>query len=251
MDAYKLKWIAIIGMVLSHVVIAWWEIIPIPLAVPLAMAGGLTFPIMAYFVVEGYRYTSNVRRYVFRMFVFGVISIPFHILTFRMFAFNIMFTLIVGVLCLILYDKIKIRPLFWLLFIFISLLTMVPVMFDWSVIGVIVILLFHIIRNEKSRRIIPPIVAGVYMTALTLFMAWTFTHPYIEVHMATYDFELSLASTAALGGFIASAVLLMKFNGERGKRMKWFFYAFYPAHLAILGIVSLALGLVDFSVFGF
>ena len=53
LDAYKLKWIAIIGMVLNHIVIAWWDIVPVGLAVPMYAAGGLTFPILSYFVVEG------------------------------------------------------------------------------------------------------------------------------------------------------------------------------------------------------
>ncbi|MCL1787473.1 MAG: hypothetical protein FWG38_05765 [Defluviitaleaceae bacterium] len=54
LDAYKLKWVAVIGMILNHVVITWWEIIPALLRIPLYAAGGLTFPIMGYFVVEGY-----------------------------------------------------------------------------------------------------------------------------------------------------------------------------------------------------
>jgi len=80
LDAYKLKWIAIIGMFFNHMVVTWWDILPIWLAFPLYAAGGLTFPIMAYFVVEGYRHTSSLPKYILRILLVGVIALPFHIL---------------------------------------------------------------------------------------------------------------------------------------------------------------------------
>jgi hypothetical protein len=254
MDAYKLKWIAIIGMVLNHIVIAWWDIIPVGLAVPMYAAGGLTFPILTYFVVEGYKHTSNKKKYILRLFIFGVISIPFHALTFGYLGFNILFTIIVGLVSILLYDKIKKRPLFWVLFVIIALLTTMPIFFDWAIIGVIVLLLTHIIRNEKKRRVVPAVVAGLFMLVFSLFGLWAVNNPYIQdelVGMPGYDSTLMLVSTVFIVGCIGAAFLLRSFNGERGKRMKWLFYAFYPLHLAVLGIIALVLGFVDFSVFGF
>jgi len=70
LDAYKLKWIAIIGMVLSHMVYAWQDIMPLWLMIPLMATGGLTYPIMGYFVIEGYKHTSDVKKYLLRLFVF-------------------------------------------------------------------------------------------------------------------------------------------------------------------------------------
>jgi len=250
LDAFKLKWIAIIGMVLNHIVIAWWEIIPVGLAVPMYAAGGLTFPIMAYFVVEGYRHTSDLKKYILRLFIFGVISIPFHILTFGYFGLNIMFTIIMGIVSVLLYDKIKIRPLFWIVFLVIALLTTVPIFFDWAIIGVLVILLTHIIRNENTRRVVPAIVARVFMFAFSLFGVWTANDPYGQVElvgMPGYDSALMLVSTVFIIGCFAAAFLLKRFNGERGKRMKWLFYSFYPLHLAVLGVVSYLMGWVDLS----
>ena len=56
--------------------------------------------------------------------------------------------------------------------------------------------------------------------------------------------------TFAVGAFLG-AILIRNFNGERGRRMKWLFYSFYPLHLAVLGGVALALSLVGLGVFGF
>jgi hypothetical protein len=257
-DAYKLKWIAIIGMVLNHIVIGWWDIIPVWLALPMYASGGLTFPIIAHFVVEGYKYTSNLKRYILRLLIFGVIAIPFHTLTFGFVSLNIMFTIIVGILCILLYDKMKNRPLFWILFVIITLLTAIPVPFDWAVIGVIVILLTHTIKNENKRRIVPAVVAGLTMLVSTLLMLALHHSGVLDAEyfyqielLAGYDETLMLVTNVFIIGCLAAAFLLKNYNGERGKRMKWLFYAFYPLHLAIIGIGALLLGFVDFSVFRF
>jgi len=260
LDAYKLKWIAIIGMITNHMAIAWWEIIPLWLAYPLYAAGGLTFPIMAYFVVEGYKHTSNLGRYMLRLLVFGLIAAPFHILALGvplgggnpMFYpwLNIMFSIVLGLTVLKLYDKIKIRVLFWLLYV----LIIVPIsfiFFEWSFIGVTMVLLYYIIRGESTRRIVPPIFAAVCFLGLSLLSAAA-PMPEIEglnrLLIMNSDFVRVMPTFSV--GIVLAALLLQGYNGERGKRMKWLFYAFYPLHLAVLAIVALALGLIDLSVFG-
>ena len=252
LNAYQLKWIAIIGMILNHIVFAWWENLPIGLAIPLYAAGGLTFPIMSYFVVEGYRHTSNLKKYILRLLIFGIIAVPFHVLTFRMVSLNIMFTIVVGLISLVLYDKIKFRPLFWLLFVVLCVLTILPVPFDWSIIGPIVVILTHAIKDESKRRVVPSIVAGVFILVITLITVATFDslYEYTVDGPGAYR-EFHLVSLSFLAGCIVAAVLLKNFNGERGKRMKWLFYGFYPLHLAVLGGVALAMGLVELDVLRF
>jgi len=260
MDAYKLKWLAIIGMILNHMVIAWWEIIPVWLAIPLYMAGGLTFPIMAFFVVEGYRHTSNLKRYVLRLFIFGAIGAVFHPLVFGMIGMNILFTIIVGIFALILNDKMRIRPLFWVIFVVLCLLTAFPLPFDWGIIGIVMILLTHKIRNESRRRMLPAIIGGAFallgsLLGIASFYLLKYT-PGMEEEFAALleggiDLGFLIVSIPFFIGCIVAAFLLKNFNGERGRQMKWLFYIIYPVHLAVIGLIALALGLVDLSVFGF
>lgn len=81
-DGFKMKVIAILAMLLNHIgsgfsiyeqsnlVFVFTEFI-----------GKLTFPIMAYLLVEGFLYTRNRKHYAIRMMIFWLISIyPFHLL---------------------------------------------------------------------------------------------------------------------------------------------------------------------------
>ena len=258
LDAYKLKWIAIIGMILNHMVITWWEIIPTGLALPMNAAGGLTFPIMAYFVVEGYRHTSNLKRYILRLLMFGLIALPFHILALSIPLgggnpliyplLNILFTIIFSLLVLVIYDKMKSRVLFWILYVI--LIFPISNLFEWQFIGVTMVLMYHIIRNEKARRIVPPIFAGVLNLgfALLAIVAMSFM-PYVEGAPQTLatNVDFLRIMPSFIIGVIAAAVLLYNYNGERGKRMKYLFYVIYPVHLAVLAGVGLALGIISFG----
>jgi len=242
LDAYKLKCIAIIAMVLNHIAIAWWEIIPLKLAFPLYAAGGLTFPIMGFFVVEGYKHTHNLKRYIFRIVVAGLIALPFHYLTIGLAlgpSLNIMFTIALSLGVLVMYDKIQSRILFGLIYVF--LIVPVSLVFEWSFIGVSMVLLFYIIKDENKRRTLPPVCAVL----LGVFYSIIFMIPGVVSEIrglaADPDFE-AVNVTFLLGMFLAS-ILLRNFNGERGKEAKWLFYVFYPLHLAVLAAVAMALGL--------
>ena len=262
LDAYKLKWLAVIGMILNHMVIGWWEAIPLWFAVPMYMAGGITFPIMGYLAVEGYKYTRNLRKYLYRLFGVGVIAMLFHPLVMRVFMLNIMFTLVVGLLAIVLYDTIKSKPLFWSLFVLLCLLTAVPIVFDWAVIGVVMMLMCHIIKNEKRKVIMPVVVGSVLMLAMTSLAVWSMHFIKNTPELAPYAEEIVYAATFGHGmifiymtytfvvGMLLSIWLLLKYNGQRGKKSgKALFYVIYPLHLAIIGGVALLAGWVGLSVF--
>ncbi|MCL2530971.1 MAG: conjugal transfer protein TraX [Oscillospiraceae bacterium] len=253
LNAFQLKWIAIIGMILNHIVIGLWsDSFPTWLAIPLYAAGGLTFPIMAYFVVEGYKHTRSLGKYIGRLAIFGLIAIPFHMLTMGALMLNIMFTIIVGLFCLRLYDKLaKMRWLFWILFVIITILTMLPIPFDWPIIGVIVVILTYAIKNEKARRVVPSVVAGAFILLSSLSSVWTLNNPeFAGVVLYGMDLRLAWVSMTFFVGCVAAAILLHGYNGDRGKRMRWTFYVIYPVHLAVIGLTALALGLVTLAQFG-
>jgi len=234
LNAFQLKWIAIIGMVCNHISIAFDGYIPLWLDVPLFAAGGLTFPIMAYFAVEGYRHTRNLSKYIGRLALFGLIALPFHALTFGGVGLNILFTIIIGLFCLWLHDKLASRHMhwqFWLLFAgILVLINWQPVHLDWSIVGVAMIVMGHVIKHERASRVVPALAAGISWLLPAILPA-----DLSSISIFTLVFAL---------GCMVAAALLYHYNGQRGRRMKWAFYIAYPAHLAAIGLIALALGLV-------
>jgi len=263
LNAYQLKWIAILAMFSFHLSYALRDIMPVWLLIPMQIVGGLTFPIMAYFVVEGYRHTSNLKRYILRLFIFGAISIPLYILTVNVAFLNIMFAIIFSLLILAMYDRIRIKPLFWLIFIVICL--PLSMLLDWIIMGPITVLLYHVIKNETARRIIPSIVAGGMWTLLGLNSFLGLRHMYYLQDMHGYNMQEGIDMIYAMTGnahtvfalmffglsCVVAGILILNFNGERGKPMKWLFYSFYPLHLAIILVIMILFGIADFSAFGF
>jgi len=258
LDAYKLKWIAMIGMVLNHTVIAWWDIMPMGLAFPFYLVGGFTFPIMGFFVVEGYKHTSNLKRYVGRILLVGLIALPFHVMTLGMAAadefspimlftgLNIMFTIALSIGVLVLYDKMN-RVAFW--FLFIIVITPISlVLVEWAAMGgIFMVLMYYIIKGEKARRIWPPLIAIgfiiVFSIIATIGKVISAVSQGIDLEDLTSnlpglagDPNFALVSSIFLVGILLVPLLLLCYNGERGKNMKWLFYIVYPLHLAILAI---------------
>ncbi|MCL2426875.1 MAG: conjugal transfer protein TraX [Oscillospiraceae bacterium] len=255
LDAYKLKIIAIVGMILCHATVAWWGILPPILRFPMYAAGGLTFPIMAYFIAEGYKYTSNLKRYILRILIFGLIALPFHILTITLpvggglimaYPFlNIMFSIVVSLLVLVMYDKMKIKALFWVIYV-VVIVPLSFVLLEWYFIGVTMVLMLHIIKNETARRVVPPIFAAVLFFVMALWssggaemLAQQFADAGIETNALAANTDFGPVMMTFSIGILAAAFLLLGYNGKRGKRMKWLFYIIYPLHFVVLlaGIV--------------
>jgi hypothetical protein len=267
-NAYQLKWIAIIGMMLHHALYPWQDVLPLWALIPMYAAGGFAFPIMGYFVVEGYRHTSDLKKYILRLFIFGAIAIPFYTLVLGLFRFNIMFAIIVSLLLLALYDKLKSKVLFWMIFVLVSIPMLL--LFDWLFFGPLVVLLYRVIKNETARRLVPGFVAALLWLALSAFAMWGLVQVspflYADGPMMTAEFARAQRDMiySMMGNTnvvisslffplvcVAAAILIKHYNGEQGKQSKWLFYAFYPVHLAIIAIIALLTGFRDLAVFGF
>jgi hypothetical protein len=264
-DAYTLKWIAVIGMIANHVAIAFATVLPLPILLILYAVGGLTYVIMAYFVVEGFRHTSNLKKYIGRLFLFGLIAQAFHptvlgvteMMGLGIFL-NIMFTIILGLLVLLMYDKIKVRVLFWLLFVVACVIAM---FMDLFFVGVLVPLLYYAIKKESRRRTLPGVISGIIFAVFGLISAST---PFVylvtgefaaEMHavveMTGMSIHLMLATPVFAIGCFLGAVLIRNYNGNRGKPAKWLFYTVYPLHLAVIAVIMVLTGIATFNLFGF
>ena len=221
LSAFTLKVIAIIAMTCNHIAHGFVDQLPIYLLIPLHFAGGLTFPIMAYLMIEGYKKTSNIKKYMLRLLIFGVIAIVPFVLVFKAVVLNVLFTFLLGLISLYLHDKMKNKVLFWLCFVVIVLATLFC---DWTIVGVPMILLFGLIKDKKRKIVITTVVSALALALLEIL----FGDGWGTKMMLDIGFNVLV---------LCSMPLLWAYNGNKGyspRSLRYLFYIYYPVHLSVI-----------------
>lgn len=227
--AFALKVAAIVGMTCNHIANVFGSELPEGAMVVLYSLGGLTFPIMAYLLCEGYRHTSSVRRYAERLAVFAVVSqIPYSLLFGA--TGNVLITLLIGLGMLWLVDRQRQNLVLCALGLLGGLA--VSSFCDWGIIGPLMILLFWHFRDRPR---------GVALAMLV---------PFLGLGLPALSWAISDPVPLSLGvlgyytvGFGLATTLMLNYNGQRGRPLKWFFYGYYPGHLLALWALAQALAL--------
>ncbi len=188
--------------------------------------GRMAFPIYCFLLVEGFVHTKNVKKYAFRLFLFALISeLPFDMALFNSF-----------------WDT-GYNNVFWTLFI--GLVTIAGLDFfaknkRWNRIGNILMMLVVAAAGMLAAEFLH--------TDYGMAGVATIVMMYIFKNRKTASYVLGVIVLTLMGGIVEAAALLMAvllhfYNGTRGRQAKYFFYAFYPAHLLVLAGICALLGL--------
>ncbi len=215
LTSFQLKLIAILAMTIDHIGCIFF-----PQATWMRVVGRLAMPIFSFLIAEGFRHTSNVKKYARRLLFWGILStIPFYL------AFgwtqNVYFSLLSGLLALIFMEKAKEKKDKILFFFLFSLLATL-LLCDWFFVGVLMVVGFYYAK-QKPKGIFLTLL-GATLSMLLVFGAYGL---YLE------SMRAFTANLMQLGILLAFPVLSL-YNGREGKKTRHFFYAFYPLHLLIL-----------------
>lgn len=207
LDSFQLKCIAIVSMALDHTGAVLY-----PSQIWLRCLGRIAFPIFCFLIVEGFFHTHDVRRYMGRLGVFALISeIPYD-LAFRGVPLeydhqNVFFTLLIGIGMMVLLERNREWPVKAVILL-LAMWLAVLIRSDYNFRGVLLIFVFYIFHESR-------------WLAVTAGGLWNFLYQGV---IQKYG--------------VLSVLPLALYNGERGRKMKYFFYIFYPAHLLLLYGIS-------------
>mgnify|MGYP003537249393 FL=1 len=208
---FTLKIIAIITMFLDH----YYRIIGGPEW--LSILGRLAFPIFAFSISEGYSHTKNVNKYLMRLLTFAIIIQLPNFLGFQEYPLNIFFTLALGLFCLEILDNNKINIVVRYIVVLYLCFLAEKTGLDYGAYGVILIILFNKLRNNK----------------LYIFIAF----------LALNLVILKIGNLSEMQIYsIFSLIPIFLYNGKKGYGMKYFFYLFYPLHFIFLYFLNELLG---------
>lgn len=175
----------------------------------LQAVGRMAFPLFAYHVALGIRYTSDSGKYFLRLLLFGLIAQPLYMLVFYD-QLNILLLFAALVLLFYLYARDRL--------FFAIMLCVVPQLyflygFEYGLYGVCTVLIFYAFEDQRLYAFLSFVALNLlfiysgYFGPGQINSIWAFL--FIPGHM---EFRLRLN--------------------------KYFYYAFYPAHLALLLVIG-------------
>ena len=259
-----LKIIAIVTMFIDHIgaIIVQGELYSLPydystmkiifsLGITMRLIGRLAFPIFCYLLVEGFLHTKNIKKYAIRLFIFALISeVPFDFAFYKTFFAwqhqNVFFTLFIGILVMYGIDFIRNRfkennqasSLLSFATIVIGMVIAELIRCDYAALGILVMVFLYLFHHKKNLgSLIVCIIFIAYCTSPAIAM-----YKQLEVYGYRtnnfYAFAYYML-TSVLQAFACLAFIPIHFyNGKKGLSLKYFFYAFYPVHLLLLGIIA-------------
>lgn len=212
--------------------------------------GRLAAPIFVYCIARGFAHTSNVRRYIGRILLTGVIAqVPYtlfdlaelHVLglegDWRETGLNILFTLSLALCVLWTHEALKRRKLLFLSPAVVAAATWLATRLGME--GgqgyIILAWVFYVTRNCSRRQ-----KALLYVPAVLLSRRGLVLWALESLGTAELSMVLRNCLLNVLGNYFGMLVTLSD-NGEKGRAGKGFqrfCYAFYPAHFAVLALIG-------------
>ena len=199
--------------------------------------GRMAFPIYCFLLVEGFLHTSNVAKYVLRLFMFALISeVPFDLAIagqwWSLDYSNVFFTLGIGLVLIWILSYIEKFYEFWnekhwddfigkLIYIviagfvsvFMGAFADIVLKTDYGMAGVFAIAVLFLLRQMREVAYVGAVMLLSVMSSNTEILALLMLIP------------------------------LCRYDGTRGKTInKYAFYAFYPVHLFVLALICMGLG---------
>lgn len=210
-DRSVLKWIAVLTMVIDHV-----GAILFPDQIWMRVIGRVAFPIYAYCLAEGFRYTSDYRRYLGRLALFAILSeIPFDLAFYGVpFSFahqNVLFTLTLGLILLWVLERCREQLLLCAGAFAVLCFLAQALHMDYGAGGLLMVFAFYLAQQGTS----PWIGWGIF----------------VFINLFGYAGGVQWAAILAL-------LPIGLYSGKAGKKKQRFFYWIYPLHLLLLWVIE-------------
>lgn len=197
-----LKIIGIISMTIDHIGYLFFPELMWPRAV-----GRIAFPIFAYGISQGYIHTKDLKLYMYRLFIFAVISqLPYYFFISRN-HLNAIFTLLLGLISLTFIDRYN----------FFAVLIPAAIAYllkpEYGVYGILITVFFYYFGNNHKM----------------LFLTFSIV---TVIYSVLIKWDLQLLSLIVLP-------LILCFKNTRINVNKYIFYTYYPLHITVLGLIKI------------
>lgn len=211
LNSFHLKNIALVTMIIDHLGSVFFDDIAI-----FRIIGRIAFVLYAFLLVNGIKYTSDISKYLKKLFIWGIISeIPYDLVFndsfFSLKSQNIFFTLFLGALGIHLY-KIHESILYRILVFTFGILLGYVLKVDYSWYGVSLIYGMYLVRKFELLKF-------GFIQGISTFYAVC---------------AINLTQFFAFIGILP----IYLYNGKQGKKTGNIYYSYYAIHLLIFYIIK-------------
>ena len=204
LNNYQIKILAALLMVCDHVGAVFFPHMPL-----FRDIGRLSFPLFAWLLTQGERYTRNFKQYLLRLVFLGLISQPLYMLALSGTRLNILFTLSLGLITLRLSRQFaQFQYLIWGL-------------------GIVAA---ELLRVEYGAY---GVAAICWLAAFRFSLVWWAVWIGLHLLLLAVRVEFGLFQLPA----VVTPVLVHLANNRKGPSARWF-YSFYPFHLLVLYLLA-------------
>lgn len=204
MTSYQIKILAALLMVVDHIGVVFF-----PEQLVFRYIGRLSFPLFAWLVGQGEKYTKNFQSYLIRLIVWAGISQPLYYTLFKSPNLNILVTLAIGLLAIRLGNLFSFKYLIWFTLAGIAQ----AINTSYGFYGILIITVLSELKYNN----------------LNWWIQWILVNFLVVFTLPVSDRYQCLALFAPL--------FLMLWTGQQGRKDR-LFYFFYPGHLFVLNLVG-------------
>ena len=208
----------------------------------LTCIGRISFPIFAFMIVEGYFHTKNLKKYATRILVFAIISeIPFNLAmgsrVFYPVHQNVLWSFLISLGLIVWNEKAKatqkilVQIMVVCVTVLLGYLLGILTMVDFYHAGILTVLVFYFFRQKK------------WWSYLGQFLCLWYINTEI---LGGFGYEINLFDEVYFFHRQAFAMLALLpiwlYRGRQGyhsKTLQYVYYAFYPLHLLVLGLIKI------------
>lgn len=219
MNRNLLKIIAFISMVVDHV-----GDFLLKGNIACKIIGRIAFPIFAFFIAEGMKFTKSRKCYFVKLLIFAFVSQIPYILLLKTFKLNILFTFLIAISLIIIIERFFLNKHKNLCVAILSLCLILCDVFpfvDYGTLGVVLVLIFYFLKSP------------------TKFIVSTIVMLLILLRYSLWGAENVFALFIAIYSILPIIMLLLYNNCKEKLNLKYLFYVGYPVHLILIWIISL------------
>jgi len=229
MNAFAIKMIAIVTMIIDHV-----GVFLFPQVLIFRTIGRLSFPLFAWLIANGAKHTKDINLYLKRLFIFSLISQAPYFFALKAAGVaspggNVLVTLFLGLLAIKVINEDRHNAVKVAVFVLCALAAQL-IKSDYGVVGVLSIVSFYLFFDDLKRLVLTQCAIYIWVWYSLIALGQ------VDLNIITLMQPIS----------VLSLIFVVFYNKKPGPKAKYLFYVFYPLQFLVFYLLAVWADIITF-----